>query len=243
VRKQGPEVRFEQLPKSVLRRTDLVDAAASTIGNDGRSAVPRPHVRQCRLRFTSADAPRRSAAELLARHGLPSLAPTRAARPPGMWAQWDEREGPRIAGRRASLFCAWLAWSRHRMVIPTWDPTPPTLTWRLCRTVGRRWRRACPPCRSQRAAAKPPCGWRRPIWCPPTRTCSSWAELVDACERFVDSTKRMRPSVDALLIDGQAHPRAPLRCWSRRAALGGGRGALGAFPVPTDPGRRARFDL
>ena len=46
---------------------------------------------------------------------------------PGMWFQWDWGEGPRIAGRRTSLFCAWLAWSRHRVVIPTWDRTLPTV--------------------------------------------------------------------------------------------------------------------
>lgn len=46
---------------------------------------------------------------------------------PGMWAQWDWGEGPRIAGRPTNLFCAWLAWSRHRVVIPTWDRTLPTV--------------------------------------------------------------------------------------------------------------------
>lgn len=46
---------------------------------------------------------------------------------PGMWAQWDWGEGPRIGGRRTNLFCAWLAWSRHRVVIPTWDRTLPTV--------------------------------------------------------------------------------------------------------------------
>jgi transposase len=46
---------------------------------------------------------------------------------PGMWAQWDWGEGPRIGGRRSNLFCAWLAWSRHRVVIPTWDRTLPTV--------------------------------------------------------------------------------------------------------------------
>ena len=40
---------------------------------------------------------------------------------PGMWAQWDWGAGPVIAGRRTSLFCAWLAWSRFRVVVPCWD--------------------------------------------------------------------------------------------------------------------------
>jgi transposase len=42
---------------------------------------------------------------------------------PGMWCQWDWGEGPRVSGRRTNLFCAWLAWSRFRVVIPTWDRT------------------------------------------------------------------------------------------------------------------------
>jgi transposase len=42
---------------------------------------------------------------------------------PGMWLQFDWGEGPKVAGRRTQLFCAWLAWSRFRVVIPTWDQT------------------------------------------------------------------------------------------------------------------------
>jgi transposase len=54
---------------------------------------------------------------------------------PGMWAQWDWGEGPRIGGRRTNLFCAWLAWSRHRVVIPTWDRTLPTVIGCLDRAM------------------------------------------------------------------------------------------------------------
>ena len=46
---------------------------------------------------------------------------------PGMWAQWDWGAGPVISGRRTNLFCAWLAWSRFRVVIATWDRTLPTV--------------------------------------------------------------------------------------------------------------------
>lgn len=46
---------------------------------------------------------------------------------PGMWLQFDWGEGPRVGGRRTQLFCAWLAWSRYRIVIPTWDQTLGTL--------------------------------------------------------------------------------------------------------------------
>ena len=42
---------------------------------------------------------------------------------PGMWLQFDWGAGPMIGGRPTLLFCAWLAWSRFRVVIPTWDRT------------------------------------------------------------------------------------------------------------------------
>ena len=57
---------------------------------------------------------------------------------PGMWAQWDWGEGPRIVGRRTSLYCAWLAWCRHRVIIPTWDKTLPTVIGCLDRSM-RAW--------------------------------------------------------------------------------------------------------
>jgi transposase len=57
---------------------------------------------------------------------------------PGMLAQWDWGEGPRIGGRRTNLFCAWLSWSRFRVVIPTWDRTLPTVIGCLDRSM-RLW--------------------------------------------------------------------------------------------------------
>ena len=54
---------------------------------------------------------------------------------PGMWAQWDWGQGPIIGGRVTNLFCAWLGWSRVRVVIPTWDRTMPTLIGCLDRAM------------------------------------------------------------------------------------------------------------
>jgi transposase len=54
---------------------------------------------------------------------------------PGMWAQWDWGSGPLVAGRATLLFCAWLAWSRFRVVIPTWDRTMATLISCLDRSM------------------------------------------------------------------------------------------------------------
>jgi hypothetical protein len=46
---------------------------------------------------------------------------------PGMWFQWDFGDGPEIQGRKTWLFCAWLSWSRFRVVLPIWDKTLPTV--------------------------------------------------------------------------------------------------------------------
>lgn len=61
---------------------------------------------------------------------------------PGLWLQFDWGEGPRVPGpdgtlRRTWLFCAWLAWSRFRVVIPVWDQTLPTLIACLDATLRR----------------------------------------------------------------------------------------------------------
>lgn len=40
---------------------------------------------------------------------------------PGLWLEFDWGDGPVIDGRKVSLFCAWLAWSRYRVVLPSWD--------------------------------------------------------------------------------------------------------------------------
>ncbi|HCT75358.1 MAG TPA: IS21 family transposase [Micromonosporaceae bacterium] len=65
----------------------------------------------------------------------------RAYRPwvaePGMWIQFDWGSGPAIGGRRTSLFCAWLSWSRFRVVLPVWDQTLPTLVSCLDATLRR----------------------------------------------------------------------------------------------------------
>jgi transposase len=56
---------------------------------------------------------------------------------PGMWLQFDWGEGPRVGGRRTQLFCAWLSWSRFRVVLPAWDQTLGTLVACLDATLRR----------------------------------------------------------------------------------------------------------
>lgn len=56
---------------------------------------------------------------------------------PGLWVQWDYGEGPVIGGSRTVLFCAWLAWSRYRVVVPLRDKTLPSVVIGLDRTLRR----------------------------------------------------------------------------------------------------------
>jgi transposase len=49
--------------------------------------------------------------------------------------QWDYGDGPVVAGRSTVLFCAWLAWSRFRVVLPPWDKTTPSVVMALDRAL------------------------------------------------------------------------------------------------------------
>jgi len=46
---------------------------------------------------------------------------------PGMWFQFDWADGPKVRDRKTLLWCAWLSWSKYRVVIPTWDQSLPTV--------------------------------------------------------------------------------------------------------------------
>jgi len=46
---------------------------------------------------------------------------------PGLWFQWDYADGPLVEGRKTWLWCAWLAWSRFRVILPIRDKTLPTV--------------------------------------------------------------------------------------------------------------------
>ena len=56
---------------------------------------------------------------------------------PGLWMQWDYGDGPVVDGRRTVLFCAWLAWSRFRVVVPLRDKTLPSVVIGLDRALRR----------------------------------------------------------------------------------------------------------
>jgi hypothetical protein len=46
---------------------------------------------------------------------------------PGRWLQWDYGSGPMVGGRATLLVCAWLAWSRFRVVLPIFDKALPSV--------------------------------------------------------------------------------------------------------------------
>lgn len=52
---------------------------------------------------------------------------------PGLWLQWDYGDGPMVAGRKTVLFCAWLAWSRFRVIVPLGDKSLPSVIGALDR--------------------------------------------------------------------------------------------------------------
>ena len=56
---------------------------------------------------------------------------------PGMWLQCDFGDGPVIEGRKTVLFCAWLAWSRFRVVLALRDRTAPSVFAALDVTLRR----------------------------------------------------------------------------------------------------------
>jgi transposase len=100
-------------------RADVVHKAITAMGFTGSERSTRRAVADCKRAWREGHRRRY-------RPWIPE---------PGMWLQWDWGEGPRIGGRRTQLFCAWLAWSRFRVVIPVWDQTLGSLTACLDQTL------------------------------------------------------------------------------------------------------------
>jgi transposase len=109
------------------------------VRSGGRVRADVVHRRIAAMGFVGGErTTRRAVAEVKARF---QAGRRRVFRPwipePGLWLQFDWGEGPRIGGRRTSLWCAWLAWSRFRVVIPTFDKTLPTVVACLDATLRR----------------------------------------------------------------------------------------------------------
>lgn len=105
----------------------------------GRVRADVVHARLVAMGFSGTDrSTRRAVAEVKADW---NAGHRRKYRPwvaePGMWLQHDWGEGPRVGGRRTQLFCAWLSWSRFRVVLPAWDQTLGTLVGCVDATLRR----------------------------------------------------------------------------------------------------------
>ena len=102
-----------------LARADVVHGVLVAMGYQGSYRTTRRAVAEAKRRWRN-------------KHG-------RRTRPwipqPGLWLQWDYGDGPEVAGSRTVLFCAWLAWSRFRVVVPLRDKTLPSVVIGLDRTL------------------------------------------------------------------------------------------------------------
>jgi transposase len=92
-------------------RADVAHEKLIALGYQGSARTTRRWVAESKRRWRQ-------------RHG-------RRTRPwiaePGLWMQWDYADGPKAGGLATVLFCAWLAWSRFRVVVPLRDKTMPSV--------------------------------------------------------------------------------------------------------------------
>lgn len=102
---------------------ELVEASRGKIGAD------QVHKKLVAMGYTGTDRTTRRA--VAAAKESYQAGHRRVHRPwvvePGLWMQWDWGHGPKVAGRQVTLWVAWLAWSRYRVVIPVLDKTIPSI--------------------------------------------------------------------------------------------------------------------
>ena len=110
---------------------------------------------------------------------------------PGMWLQFDWGTGPVVGGRQTLLFCAWLAWSRYRVVLATWDRTMGSLlvcidaTLRRADGAPRAW-----PCATPRwSPSAATTGWWLLVY---NQMCRSAYDLI--CRSMYSLTCRSLPA-------------------------------------------------
>jgi DNA-binding HxlR family transcriptional regulator len=135
----------DPLVRAAAPRPKLIDGFLSKVEelvdtSKGKIRADKVHERLVAMGFSGTERTTRRAvrtAKLAWRAGR-----RRTYRPwvpePGLWLQFDWGDGPRVGGRKTQLFCAWLAWSRFRVVIPVWDQTMGTLA-RAFTVLGKRW--------------------------------------------------------------------------------------------------------
>lgn len=125
-RERSIDAHMDKIEELVTRsqgrvRADVVHRRISAMGFAGGERTTRRTVAEVKERF-------KAGRRRVLRPWIPE---------PGLWLQWDWGEGPRIRGRRTHLWCAWLAWSRFRVVIPVYDKTLPSVVACLDATLRR----------------------------------------------------------------------------------------------------------
>jgi transposase len=95
----------------------------------GKIRADAAHAKLLAMGFTGSErTSRRAVAQVKASYRTGHV---RVHRPwvtePGLWLQYDFGDGPTVGGVKTVLFCAWLAWSRFRVVIALRDRTIPTV--------------------------------------------------------------------------------------------------------------------
>ncbi len=105
----------------------------------GKLRADRAHEKLLALGYSGSERTTRRAVAAVKRDYR--LGRVRVHRPwvtePGMWLQYDFGDGPVIDGVKTTLFIAWLAWSRFRVVLPIRDKTMPSVMAALDVTLRR----------------------------------------------------------------------------------------------------------
>ncbi len=123
-----------ELTVTAVHRRQLIDEFLPKLeewmeASDGKVRADVAHDKLVALGFTGSErTTRRGVAAARQAH---AAGHRRVHRPwvpePGLWFQWDFGDGPSVAGVKAVLFCAWLSWSRFRVVLPIRDKTLSTV--------------------------------------------------------------------------------------------------------------------
>jgi hypothetical protein len=107
--------------------------------SNGKVRADVAHDKLVALGFTGSERTTRRAIAVVKKNYR--LGRVRVHRPwvtePGMWLQYDFGDGPVIDGVKTTLFCAWLAWSRFRVVLAIRDKTAPSVMAALDVTLRR----------------------------------------------------------------------------------------------------------
>lgn len=133
-----------ELTASTVRRPQLIDGFLAKLeewmeASNGKIRADVAHDKLVAMGYTGSERTTRRAVATARRAW--AAGHRRVHRPwvaePGLWFQWDFGDGPTVAGIRAVLFCAWLSWSRFRVVLPIRDKSLATVVACIDATLRR----------------------------------------------------------------------------------------------------------